>query len=204
MALEWAIPEAQGARRWAALRLAMATTPRSTGQPAASDADRAASEDAFEVFFWRHERRIFGYLWRMTGDEQGAHDLAQETFLRAWRHFAELHDAAHAGPWLVRVASNLALNYLRRRNERPPLAPLDDNDPGASDPGRGVAEREAVRSALAVLTPKQRGALILHEVYGLTCDEVGQALGITRDAVKMALLRGRLSFRAHYLRENDR
>jgi RNA polymerase sigma-70 factor (ECF subfamily) len=203
MALDWATAAAQGTRRWAALRLAMATTPRPAGHTAMGDADRAASEDAFAAFFWQHERRIFGYLWRMTGDEQSAHDLAQETFLRAWRHFAELRDAAHAGPWLVRVASNLALSHLRRRNERPSLAPLDENDVGASDPGRGVAERDAVRRALAALTPKQRGALILHEVYGLSCDEVGQALGMTRDAVKMALLRGRLSFRAHYLREDD-
>lgn len=204
MALEWVTPEAQGARRWVALRLAMTTTPRPARHTAAEGADRAASEDAFEAFFWRHERRVFGFLWRMTGDEQSAHDLAQETFLRAWRHFAELRDAAYAGPWLMRVASNLALSHLRRRNERPPTATLDDDDPGASDPGRGVAERDAVQRALAVLTPKQRGALILHEVYGLSCDDVGQALGMTRDAVKMALLRGRQSFRVHYLRENDR
>ena len=42
---------------------------------------------SFEAFFRRHERNIFGYLWRMTGDEQAAYDLSQETFVRAWQHF---------------------------------------------------------------------------------------------------------------------
>ncbi|HEX6816981.1 MAG TPA: sigma factor, partial [Ktedonobacterales bacterium] len=70
----------------------------------------------FEPFFREHQRDIFTYLWRMTGDEQAAYDLTQETFLRAWRHFARVRDYERPGGWLFRVATHLALNYLRGRS----------------------------------------------------------------------------------------
>src|SRR5262245_41420099 len=54
----------------------------------------------FEPFFRMHEPDIFTYLWRMTGDEQAAYDLAQETFLRAWRHFVRIRDYERPGGWL--------------------------------------------------------------------------------------------------------
>ena len=189
-------------RLWHAVYLALASLAHDSSQAPAErafDAPAGVNGDAFEAFFWRFERKIFGYLWRMTGDEQTAFDLAQETFLRAWQHFAEITTFRDAGPWLFRVATNLALTHLRRHAARPAV-PLTEDAPGASDPGRHVAERDAVRQVLARLTPKQRSALVLHEVYGLSCDEVGHVLGMSRDAVKMALLRGRENFRAQYLR----
>jgi RNA polymerase sigma-70 factor (ECF subfamily) len=174
------------------------------GQAEARDATSGPA--AFEAFFWRYERRVFGYLWRMTGDEQAAYDLSQETFLRAWQHFAEVQRHPDAGNWLFRVASNLALSHLRRRNAPVGAAqPLDAfTDPAASDPAGHFAERDLVRQMLLELTPQQRGALVLHEVYGLTCAEVGQTLGISRDAAKMALFRARAHFRRRYAEEDAR
>jgi RNA polymerase sigma-70 factor (ECF subfamily) len=209
MAMDWTatVPDrVTGGPVWRAVRLALASLARDPAQPADRADGGAGSipgEDAFEAFFWRFERQIFSYLWRMTGEEQSAFDLAQETFLRAWQHFGEISTFRDAGPWLFRVATNLALTHLRRRSARRAV-PLTEDEPGASDPGRAVAERDAVRRVLAILTPKQRAALVLHEVYGLSCEEVGQALGLSRDAVKMALSRGRESFRAHYLQGEER
>jgi Sigma-70 region 2 len=80
----------------------------------------------FERFYWQHERHIIGYLCRMVGDDQAAHDLSQETFLRAWRHFAALRQHSAPRAWLFRVATNLALSFLRRRAARPVL-PLDED-----------------------------------------------------------------------------
>ncbi|HKD77077.1 MAG TPA: RNA polymerase sigma factor, partial [Ktedonobacterales bacterium] len=157
---------------------------------------------SFERFYWQHERHIIGYLCRMIGDEQAAHDLSQETFLRAWRHFATLRQHDEPRAWLFRVATNLALTFLRRRAARPVL-PLDEDLAGQSDPGRQVAIRDLVTQALAALTPRQRAALILHEIEGLSCEEIGALLGISRDAVKMALWRAREQFRKHYLQEDD-
>ncbi|HKV84144.1 MAG TPA: RNA polymerase sigma factor [Ktedonobacterales bacterium] len=164
------------------------------------DARTRRQRDAFEAFFQRFEQPIFGYLWRMTRSEQAAFDLTQETFVRAWQHFDAIGEHRETGGWLFRVASNLALTYLKRQSARP-LAPLDDTLPGGGDPGGRLAEQEIVLRTLQALTPKQRGALVLHEVYGLSCDEVGAALGLSRAAVKMALWRARETFRERYLRE---
>lgn len=183
--------------------LAFAMRPLSAHQPGAVPASDQPTDDTFEAFFWRYERRIFGYLWRMTGEEQSAFDLTQETFLRAWQHFHELTGQREPAPWLFRTATNLALTHLRQRLVHPATS-LTMDDPGASDPGRRIVERDAVRRALLKLAPNQRGALVLHEVYGFSCEEVGVALGLSRDAVKMALWRGRTSFRTHYLAENQR
>lgn len=160
------------------------------------------SGSTFEAFFWRFEGKVFGYLWRMVGDEQSARDLTQETFLRAWQHFQELAPDRNPAAWLFRVAANLALRYLRRRGIVQ-MAPPDDAMPGASDHGRRIAERDAVEHALLTLKPRQRSVLVLHEVYDLTCDEIGHILDISRDAAKMALWRAREAFRASYLHEED-
>lgn len=163
----------------------------------------SASRQDFERFFLEHERAISGYLWRMTGDEQAASDLAQETFLRAWQQFDRICGYDKPGAWLLRVATNLALQHLRQR-----AAPVGSASrleeawaPGASDPGRRFAERDLVRETLLALTPKARALLILREVQGLSADEVGAALKMSREAVKVGLWRARAQFREVYQRK---
>jgi RNA polymerase sigma-70 factor, ECF subfamily len=154
----------------------------------------------FEHFFWRYEGQISRYLWHMTGDEQVAYDLSQETFIRAWRHFADIKSHPQVQSWLFRVATNLALTAHRQKT-RQQVADIDDFQPTQSDPGRRIAERELVQQTLQALTPKQRGALLLHEVHGFSCDEIGDLLGISSNAARMALFRAREQFRAHYPRD---
>ena len=156
----------------------------------------------FEAFFHQFEGRITGYLWRMTGDEQVACEMSQETFLRAWQHFDTISTYEQPGAWLYRVATNLALQYLRRRALPVGAAmPIGlDGDPAASDPSVRYVESDLVRQILLSLSPKQRAALVLREVIGLSCDEVGRTLGVTRDAAKQLLWRGREQFRTRYLR----
>jgi len=167
----------------------------------------------FEPFFRAHERDIFTYLWRMTSDEQAAYDLTQETFLRAWQHFTRIRDYERPGGWLFRVATRLALNHLRARGtalggavsldvthnaRHTHAAPFS---PAASDPGARVANADAVRRALIAIAPRQRAALVLREVYGLTCEEVAATLGISVGAAKTVLWRARGEFRNHYAEE---
>ena len=166
-----------------------------------SPLERVAS---YEAFFQRHERDIFSYLWRVTGDEQTAYDLRQETFLRAWNHYDQLLDYTQPAAWLFRVATNLAINHLRRR--KAPVgaaAPLDlVGDPGMSDPSWRLVESDLVRQTLLALPPRQRAALVLREVYGLSCEEIARSLGVTPAAVRMTLWRGREQFRALYTKAN--
>jgi RNA polymerase sigma-70 factor (ECF subfamily) len=165
----------------------------------------ADSLPAFEAFFQAHQRDIFGYLWRMTGDEQAAYDLSQETFVRAWQHFDRIANYERPGAWLFRVATNLALTHLRRAAApvgaaQPFAAGLD---PSVSDPSWRLAESDAVRATLLALPPQQRAALALREVYGFSCAEVAEALGVSLAAAKMTLSRGREAFRARYTREEE-
>jgi RNA polymerase sigma-70 factor, ECF subfamily len=167
--------------------------------------------DEFEPFFRAHERDIFTYLWRMTGDEQAAYDLAQETFLRAWQHFARIHGYEHPGGWLFRVATHLALNHLRSRATFLGAAASLDGagvahhalppSNATSDPGARIADADAVRRVLSAISPRQRAALVLREVYGLSCAEVAAALGISAGAAKTLLWRARDEFRSRYAEE---
>jgi RNA polymerase sigma factor (sigma-70 family) len=171
----------------------------------AAGTPRAAQGDvvAFEGFVRQYERLILNYLWRMVGEEQAARDLTQETFLRAWEHFAKISGYENPRAWLLRVATNLALTFRTRR--RAPVGaavPLDDlNAPFASDPARGIVESEMVRLTLQALAPRERALLVLREVYGQSIDDIAGILGMTRDAVKTALCRARERFRTLYEQE---
>jgi RNA polymerase sigma-70 factor (ECF subfamily) len=187
---------------WRAWWMARVTRPAAHGgaQSGAGNATNAAdpSLEDFEGFVRKHERQILNYLWRMLADEETAYDLCQEVFVRAWQHFATIRDYAQPQSWLLRVATNLALNHRQRQK---PLRLDESNDPGRSDSTAQVAEGDLVRTLLAQLAPKRRAALILREVYGFACAEIAPLLDMTPDAVKMSLSRAREQFRALYLRE---
>jgi len=164
------------------------------------------SSTVFEPFFREHERAVYACLWRLTGDAQAARDLTQETFLRAWRHFEQAREYERPLAWLLRIATNLAFSNHHRESSRRAISTeaLSDADtPARSDPMRGLAERDLVQRTLLELPPNQRAALVLREVYGFSCEEIGGMLSLSRDAVKMALFRGRDGFRRRYLGKVD-
>jgi RNA polymerase sigma-70 factor, ECF subfamily len=161
---------------------------------------------AFEPFFREHERAVYACLWRLTGDAQAARDLTQETFIRAWRHFEQAQSYERPLAWLLRIATNLAFSHYQRESSRRAVSTdslADADTPSRSDPMRGLAERDLVQRTLLELPPNQRAALVLREVYGFSCEEIGSMLGASRDAVKMALFRGREGFRRRYLGKVD-
>jgi RNA polymerase sigma-70 factor (ECF subfamily) len=161
----------------------------------------------FEQFFREHEPRVSGYLCRMLGDAQAACDLSQETFFRAWQRFATLRTYDKPGAWLTRVATNLALQHLRRHHSRAAVGafdPLDERlEPSEGEPGPNLALRDQVRETLMELPPRARALLVLREVYGYTAVEAAEALGMSLGATKMALCRARAQFRDTYLRKDD-
>ena len=207
-----------GRWRWPRILLARASDhPGRYGAPAGQPDDapvstarvaarRGASPDAaYEAFIREHQRAILNYLWRVTGDEQNAYDLAQEVFVRAWRHFGKLREYERPRAWLFRVATNLALTSLAgRQTALTSVDALDvEQEPAMSDPAWRVAERDHLRVALDGLSSQRRAALTLREVYGLSCAEVARALGISDAAARMTLSRAREQFRALYLQEGS-
>lgn len=170
---------------------------------AEKSASARLAERDFDALFAQCERQVYGYLWRITGDRQLASDLCQETFLRGWQHFDTIRAYDSPLGWLLRVATNLALNARRRRTTRVgiPLSLDEELSPAVSDPAGQVAERDAVHATLLALPANMRAALVLREVYGLSFEEVARTLGITHAAAKMMLSRAREQFRRRYRQE---
>jgi RNA polymerase sigma-70 factor, ECF subfamily len=161
---------------------------------------------------------LVAYCYRMVGSADEAEDLAQETYLRAWRHYATFEGRSSLRTWLYRIATNVCLNAIERRGRRPlPSglgAPVDDPDrpvgaaaldvpwlqpfpdpPAPADPGAVVVSRAGVRlaliAALQYLPARQRAVLILRDVLDWPAAETAQLLGLTTTAVNSALRRAR-------------
>jgi RNA polymerase sigma-70 factor (ECF subfamily) len=161
----------------------------------------------FESFVHRYEYDIFTFLWRMTGGVESAYDLSQETFLRAWQHFAKISRYEDPRAWLFRVATNLAINYRRRLRTRSAESGesglLQAREGSVSDSTEYVVEQDYVRQVLLAIPAGHRAVLVLHDVYGFTCEEIATTLRISPAAAKMRLCRGREAFRVRYLHRED-
>jgi RNA polymerase sigma-70 factor (ECF subfamily) len=157
----------------------------------------------FDHWFEQHERQIYGYLYRITGDRYLASDLSQETFLRAWQHIETVATYDDPLGWLLRVATNLALNARRNRLRLWRVTtPLSEHEelPGADDT-RDIANQQLLHEILRGLPPRARSALVLREVYGLSLAEVAKVLAVSPAGAKKLLSRAREQFRTRYLRE---
>jgi RNA polymerase sigma factor (sigma-70 family) len=152
----------------------------------------------------RCRKRVWGLCYRMTGSRAEADDLSQEAIARAIERESALADRAGLEGWLFRVATTTCLDHLRRtrriREITELVEPLDlpGLAPGGApvpDPEAAAILRDDVRFAVVValqrLSPRQRAALLLHDVCDRSLDEVGDALGVNANAVKALLHRGR-------------
>src|SRR5206468_11178970 len=93
---------------------------------------RAGDADAYRVLVERHSRALFRLAFRMTGNQQDAEDVVQESFLRAYRQLANFDERASFGTWLYRITVNCSLDLVRSRKRRSEqLAPVD---PEMDDP----------------------------------------------------------------------
>ncbi len=164
-----------------------------------------AATDLAHGLFERHHAEVYAYLCRMVRDAAWAEDLAQETFLRAFEARASLSQVENRRAWLYRVATNLALNALKRRHRFAwlPWQAAERRSP-RHDVAEAVASRSAVEAALAALPAGLRAPLLLYAHEEMSVAEVAQALGLSEGAAKMRLLRARRLFRQAYERGDAR
>ena len=159
---------------------------------------------AFDEIVRRHKNRIYSYVCRMTHDAPDAEDLTQEVFIRAYQSIGRFRADAAVDTWLYRIATNLVIDRFRRGQRAPQQwEPLDAEDDflGAlpdtdreSDPEATAQLDELqrqVRKAVSTLPPKLRGAVVLHDIEGLSYEEVAEALGCPVGTVKSRLFNGR-------------
>jgi RNA polymerase sigma factor (sigma-70 family) len=161
--------------------------------------DPQASAAFIELF----QRRVFGLAKSIVADPQQAEDIAQEAFVRAWRH-AGSYDSQR-GPvsaWLLRITRNLAIDALRKHRAQPMdperLTVALGHTTSAAGPEESAAlavDRGQVEQALSQLRPEQRHAIVLAVFFGRTGSEIAQSEGIPLGTVKTRIRLGMLKLR---------
>ena len=152
-------------------------------------------DDAFRGLVEGHSRGVYRLAYRLTGSHENAEDVVQETFLRAHRALHRFDHRCRFSTWLHRIATNCALDLLRRADRRPQEAGDDDFDTLSSEapgPERLTLSTEIqirVREGLAQLTPLERTAFVLRHFEQRSIAEIGQVLGSRANATKQAIFR---------------
>src|SRR5919198_3405945 len=156
---------------------------------------RRGDQQAFEEVVRATHRQVYTQALRLVRDRHEAEDVAQEAYLRAFRGLAGFRGDAQFETWLYRITANAAMSHLRRRGRFGDLLPDAEDDrlePGASQlPADTPVDRQVLAEALASLPHAMRVAVVLKDVYGLSCLEIAEMDGSTEGAVKVRLHRAR-------------
>lgn len=169
--------------------------------------------EAFETLVLRYQDRVYNLLCRLCGSDQEAEDLAQETFMKAYRGLSHFRQGSKFYTWLFRIAVNTSYSRGRqvKRRRKHEVMSLDAPVQGGGDGEDGrqgdaaVAQDEApdarleretlqvrVREGIAQLEPDYRAVLLLRDMDGLDYEAIAETLELTRAAVKSRLHRARL------------
>lgn len=155
-------------------------------------------------FISENLRRIFVQIYRIVGNVDDAQDLTQEAFIKALQREEQLKDAKKAAHWLSRIATNTAIDFLRRK-ARVNFCDVDElpvplSAPPAESPEEIVlrSEREAyLEDGLRQLTERERTALVLRDVEGLPAEEVARRLNCSKATVRSHIANARIKFRRY-------
>jgi RNA polymerase sigma factor (sigma-70 family) len=163
----------------------------------------AGDHDAAAGFVRRFQARVYGLALTIVRDRAIAEEVAQETFVRAWRQ-AGSYDARRGRvlTWVLAIARNLAIDVTRRRAPEP-LDPdvvagrleLARPDSGHVDEAARLDERETIRDALAQLPTEQRRALVLAVYFGRTAGEISELEGVALGTVKWRIRQAMIKLR---------
>ncbi len=158
-------------------------------------------------FISENLRRIFLLIYRVVGNVADAQDLTQEVFIKALQRQEQLKEADKAAHWLSRIATNTAIDFLRRHG-RVAFCDVDEmaepvSTPPSANPEQMVlrAEREAMlQEGRDTLTPRERTALLLRDVEGLPAEEVARHLNCSKATVRSHIANARVKFRRYLSR----
>ena len=161
---------------------------------------RAGATDEFAELVRRHQARVFGILHRYERDAQRMEDLAQETFLKAWRALGQFDARAPFEHWISRIAVRTALDHLRREKKHKASVGFDDLGEDALDWLRDENEKseldarsaaEVLELAMRELPPADRVIITMQELEGRSVKEIAAAMEISGIAVRVRAVRAR-------------
>jgi RNA polymerase sigma-70 factor (ECF subfamily) len=179
----------------------MALAPRLAWRPAAMTVPRDGSDARkaeFDRIFTEYSAPIYNYVLRMVGDRDRAADIAQDTFIKAYRKLDTLTDPSSTRSWLYRIATNTAIDEMRRRRGVVPSDAGEDRPVEQPDGGPGPETQvlsglmdERISRALLHLKPNHRQCLILSDVEDMSAVQIGEVMGMSNGAVRVLLCRAR-------------
>ena len=164
----------------------------------------AGDREAYALLVQRHSRSIFGIAYRVTGNEQDAEEVVQETLLRAYKNLARFEQRANFGTWLYRIAMNCALDMKESRDRKTPQHGVqisEDPEPGenevqlaSSDPGQeqmvfSSQVKQKIATAMELLSKTERAAFVMRHLEGKPIEEIAEVLGIKGNAAKNCIFR---------------
>jgi RNA polymerase sigma-70 factor, ECF subfamily len=147
------------------------------------------------ILFDAHHQRLYRLARRMSRNADDARDLVQDTFLRAARSPQSIPGTGSGEEaWLVRVLVNLCRDKWRQRATRQRLDALSEpiHPMQTADPEAAIVARSVVQHALAVLAPRRRAVIVMHELEGMSVETIAGMLGVAAVTVRWHLSRGRL------------
>lgn len=171
------------------------------------------SEAQLAAIYHEYSGQIHTYAYHLLGNQDDADDVTQEVFIRAYGRLAQLREAASLRAWLYRIATNICMDYLRRRSRVKRVlgvefslgatgsdesAPRDIAQPAAAAALEGVAERDHIALAFKRMPAKYASCLLLHSLQGLSYREIAEALGLSPGAAAVRLSRARDLFARYY------
>jgi RNA polymerase sigma-70 factor (ECF subfamily) len=164
----------------------------------------AGDREAYALLVQRHSRGIFAIAYRVTGNEQDAEEVVQETFLRAYKNLSRFEQRANFGTWLYRIAMNCALDLKEMRDKKHPdhgVQISEDPEPGenqiqvastAPDQEQlvfGLQVKQRIAEAMALLSQTERAAFVMRHMEGRSIEEISGVLGIRSNAAKNCIFR---------------
>jgi RNA polymerase sigma-70 factor (ECF subfamily) len=160
---------------------------------------RHGDMESFRVLVEGHSRAVFRLAFRITGNQQDAEDVVQESFLRAYRQLGRFEERANFGTWLYRIVANCSVDHMRAKQSRHDQSRGTSLDVAASirdvnshGPDRLAESAELGRSvsrAMGELSPAERAAFMLRHQEGRSIQEIATILGLGTSAAKHSVFR---------------
>lgn len=157
-------------------------------------------EREFALLFEEFSAPIYNYVLRMVNDHDRAADITQDTFIKAYRKLDTVTEATSTRSWLYRIATNTAIDDMRRRRLLVRATDDEDQPAFANEPDRGPGPEaqvlagtldERVQRALMTLRPNHRQCLLLSDLEDMAPQQIGEVMGISYAAVRTLLCRAR-------------
>jgi RNA polymerase sigma-70 factor (ECF subfamily) len=159
----------------------------------------AGDRAAFDELLRCYERRVLMTAWRMLGSKEDAQDAAQEVFLRLYRHLHRIDPKRPLLPWIYRMTVNVCHDLHRKRRREVEVNP-GEIDPASltADPAGEIMraeQKQMVAAALQTLTEKERAAVVLRDIQGLSTSEVAGILGSRETTVRSQISSARVKIK---------